>query len=86
MFLAQPDVLEELYESFGKEVYVAITSGEHTLQEGEIFEVDEEEALKREFEIDGKTYTLLDDTGFIKAGVQYQVLKVRKRVVEFVEV
>lgn len=86
VFWCHPEVLEQLYQTFGKKVYVAITSGEHTLQEGDIFEVDEEEALKREFEIDGKTYTLLDDTGFIKAGVQYQVIKVRKRVVEFVEV
>ena len=86
VFWCHPEVLEQLYQTFGKKVYVAITSGEHALQEGDIFEVDEEEALKREFEIDGKTYTLLDDTGFIKAGVQYQVIKVRKRVVEFVEV
>ena len=86
VFWCHPEVLEQLYQTFGKKVHVAITTGEHTLQEGDIFEVDEEEALKREFEIDGKTYTLLDDTGFIKAGVQYQVIKVRKRVVEFVEV
>ena len=83
VFLVHPDVLEELYQAFGKETLVAKVDGEHTLTVGDFFEVDEEEAINRRFSIDGSVYTLLDDTGFIKAGVQYVVTKIRKKVVEF---
>lgn len=84
VFLAHPDVLEELYQAFGKETMVAICrSGEHTLSVGDVFEVEEEEAINRKFEIDGQTYELLDDTGFLKPGVQYLVTHIRKQVVEF---
>jgi hypothetical protein len=84
VFLAHPDVLEELYQAFGKETMVAICrSEEHTLSVGDVFEVEEEEAINRKFEIDGQTYELLDDTGFLKPGVQYLVTRIRKQVVEF---
>lgn len=83
VFLVHPEVLEELYNAFGKETLVAMVDGEHTLAVGDIFEIEEEEAINRKFSIDGSVYTLLDDTGFIKAGVQYVVTKIRKRVVEF---
>ncbi len=84
VFLVHPEVLQELYSTFGKEVMVAILrEGSHTLAEGDVFEVEEQEAIERRFEIDGARYELLDDTGFIKAGVQYTVTKVRGRVVEF---
>lgn len=84
VFLVHPDVLEELYQAFGKETMVAICrSGEHTLSVGDVFEVEEEEAINRKFEIDGQIYELLDDTGFLKPGVQYLVTRIRKQVVEF---
>jgi hypothetical protein len=84
VFMVHPEVLEELYQAFGKEVMVAICRGEkHSLQEGDIFEVEEREALERKFEIDGQVYELLDDTGFLKPGVQYMVTRIRKQVVEF---
>lgn len=84
VFLVHPDVLEELYQAFGKETMVAICrSEEHTLSVGDVFEVEEEEAINRKFEIDGQTYELLDDTGFLKPGVQYLVTRIRKQVVEF---
>lgn len=86
VFWCHPEVLEELYQTFSKRVMVAITAGNHTLSVGDVFEVEEEEAINREFEIDGQTYHLLDDTGYIKAGTRYQVLRIRKRVVEFAEV
>jgi hypothetical protein len=85
VFLAHPEVLEELYSTFGKEVLVAMVNGKHTLAVGDIFEVEEEEAINRQFNIDGSTYTLLDDAGFIKPGMQYLVTKVRGKVIEFVE-
>lgn len=84
VFLVHPDVLEELYQVFGKETLVAICrSGEHTLSVGDVFEVEEEEAINRKFEIDGQVYELLDDTGFLKPGIQYLVTRIRKQVVEF---
>jgi hypothetical protein len=85
VFLVHPEVLEELYSTFGKEVLVAMVNGKHTLAVGDIFEVEEEEAINRQFNIDGSTYTLLDDAGFIKPGTQYLVTKVRGKVIEFVE-
>ncbi len=86
VFMCHPGVLEELYQTFGKETLVAICRGKHTLTVGDVFEVNENEALERKFEIDGQVYELLDDTGFIKAGVQYMVTRIRKQVVEFVAV
>lgn len=83
VFLVHPDVLEELYQAFGKEKLVAICRGEHTLSVGDVFEVEEDEAINRKFEIDGQVYELLDDTGFLKSGVQYLVTRIRKQVVEF---
>lgn len=84
VFLVHPDVLEELYQEFSKETLVAICrSGKHSLQVGDVFEVEEDEAINRKFEIDGQVYELLDDTGLLKPGVQYLVTKVRKQVVEF---
>uniref|UniRef100_UPI0019CF69B3 hypothetical protein n=1 Tax=Escherichia coli TaxID=562 RepID=UPI0019CF69B3 len=73
-----------LYQAFAKETLVAICrSGEHTLSVGDVFEVEEDEAINRKFEIDGQVYELLDDTGFLKPGVQYLVTRIRKQVVEF---
>jgi hypothetical protein len=83
VFLVHPEVLEELYNAFGKETLVAICRGEHTLSVGDVFEVEEDEAINRKFEIDGQVYELLDDTGFLKPGVQYIVTRIRKQVVEF---
>lgn len=83
VFWCHPEVLEELYQAFGKETLVAICSGEHTLSVGDVFEVEEDEAINRKFEIDGQVYELLDDTGFLKPGVQYLVTRIRKQVVEF---
>jgi hypothetical protein len=83
VFMVHPEVLEELYNAFGKETLVAICKGEHTLTVGDVFEVEEHEAIERRFEIDGQMYELLDDTGFVRPGVQYLVTKIRKQVVEF---
>jgi hypothetical protein len=83
VFLVHPEVLEELYQTFGRETLVAICRGEHTLAVGDVFEVEEHEAIERKFEIDGQVYELLDDTGFLKPGIQYLVTKVRGKVVEF---
>lgn len=84
VFWCHPEVLEELYQAFGKETLVAICrSGEHTLSVGDVFEVEPDEAINRKFEIDGQVYELLDDTGFLKPGVQYLVTRIRKQVVEF---
>ena len=84
VFWCHPEVLEELYQAFGKETLVAICrSGEHTLSVGDVFEVEPDEAINRKFEIDGQVYELLDDAGFLKPGVQYLVTRIRKQVVEF---